>query len=69
MRRATNGDVRYLGSLLMPVDEVVFFHFEGASAAAVRQASVAAELPFERILESVSLSDTLAPSPDRRARC
>lgn len=43
--------VRYLGSMLMPEDEVVLCFFEG-SAATVRQAAERAEVPFERILES-----------------
>ncbi len=44
-------DVRYLGSMLMPEDEVVLCFFEG-SAGAVRAAAERAEVPFERILES-----------------
>jgi hypothetical protein len=43
--------VRYLGSMLMPEDEVVLCFFEG-SATTVRQAAERAEIPFERILES-----------------
>jgi hypothetical protein len=43
--------VRYLGSMLMPEDEVVLCFFEG-SAATVRQAAERAKIPFERILES-----------------
>jgi Protein of unknown function (DUF4242) len=43
--------VRYLGSMLMPEDEVVLCFFEG-SAATVHRAAQRAEVPFERILES-----------------
>ena len=43
--------VRYLGSMLMPEDEVVLCFFEGF-AATVRRAAERAEIPFERILES-----------------
>jgi hypothetical protein len=43
--------VLYLGSMLMPEDEVVLCFFEG-SAVTVRQAAERAEIPFERILES-----------------
>src|SRR5260370_15137167 len=43
--------VRYLGSMLMPEDEVVLCFFEG-SAANVRLAAQRSEVPFERILES-----------------
>jgi hypothetical protein len=43
--------VRYLGSMLMPEDEVVLCFFEGSSAT-VRRAAERAQVPFERILES-----------------
>jgi hypothetical protein len=43
--------IRYLGSMLMPEDEVVLCFFEG-SAAAVHKAAERAEIPFERILQS-----------------
>ena len=43
--------VRYLGSILMPEDEVVLCQFEG-SADAVREAAERAGIPFERILET-----------------
>jgi hypothetical protein len=44
-------DVRYLGSILLRDDEVVLCRFMG-KAAAVRQAAVDAEIPFERLLEA-----------------
>ena len=50
---AGTGDVRYLGSTLVPSDEVVFCFFEGLSAEAVQAVAEQAEIPFERILESV----------------
>lgn len=43
--------VRYLGSLLMPTDEVVLCSFEG-QAEAVRRAATRAEIPFARVLEA-----------------
>lgn len=43
--------VRYLGSLLMREDEVVLCLFEG-ELDEVREAAQAAEIPFERILET-----------------
>jgi hypothetical protein len=51
--------VRYLGSLLFPSDEVVFFEFDAVSADAVRRASERAAIPFERIVESVGMSAQL----------
>lgn len=61
--------VRYLGSMLMPEDEVVLCLFEG-SAAAVRQAAECAKIPFERILESGGTAwPGVKPPPDgRRSR-
>ena len=52
----TNEDVRFLGSMLMPEDEVVFFLFSGPSADAVQALAVTAEIPFERIVESVRVA-------------
>ncbi len=44
--------VTYLGSILMPADEVVFCLFEG-SADAVRRAVVRAQIPSERLAEGI----------------
>lgn len=49
----TDGDVRYLGSILMPLDEVVFFRFSAPSPGAVHAVAESAGIPFERIVESV----------------
>lgn len=57
--------VRYLGSVLFPGDEVVFFEFEGASEEVVRRASERAELPFERIVESVHVKPRPAEGSTR----
>jgi uncharacterized protein DUF4242 len=43
--------VRYLGSLLMPEDEVVLCLFSGEQEA-VRRVVEQAQIPFERILKS-----------------
>lgn len=48
---ATGTQVRYLGSVLMPQDEVVLFEFEGAADAVRRLAELAA-VPFDRIVET-----------------
>ena len=50
---AGTGDVRYVGSTLVPSDEVVFCFFEGPSAQAVQVVAERAAIPFERILKSV----------------
>ena len=41
--------LRFLGSLLIPTDEVVFFQFVAASREEVVRASRQAEIPFDRI--------------------
>jgi hypothetical protein len=55
--------VRYLGSMLVPDDEVVFFFFAGPSSAAVEQVAQRAGIPFERVLESVRISDGSPAGP------
>ena len=46
------GPVTYLGSILMPADEVVFCLFEG-SADGVLRAIEQARIPFERLTEGI----------------
>jgi uncharacterized protein DUF4242 len=43
--------VRFLGSVLMPDDEVVLCEFEG-TAEAVRRVAESAGIPFDRIVET-----------------
>jgi hypothetical protein len=45
--------VHYLGSILLPTDEVVFFQFLAGSAAAVVETSARAGIPFQRIVPAV----------------
>jgi len=49
--------VGYVGTILMPDDEVVFFVFNGPSARAVRAVAARAEIPFERIVPSLRTSN------------
>lgn len=56
-RASADAEVRYLSSMLMPNDEVVFCFFAGPSAEAVQAVVERAEIPFERIVESVRASD------------
>ena len=51
----TEQPVRYVGSMLMPEDEVVFCFLEGPSADAVAGAASGAQIPFARILASTGL--------------
>lgn len=56
LRETDGGDVQYVGSMLMPKDEVVFFVFQGPSADAVRTVAEQAGIPFARIVESVRVA-------------
>jgi hypothetical protein len=47
-------ELRYLGSTLIPEDQMCFCLFEAPSAEAVGQANLRAGLTFERILEALS---------------
>jgi hypothetical protein len=53
--RREGSSLRFLGSLLIPTDEVVFFQFRAASSEEVVRASREAELPFDRVAASVWL--------------
>ena len=56
--RSAGTEVVYLGAFLMPQDEAVFCLFNG-SEAAVREISVHAKLPFERVLALRWLEPTI----------
>jgi hypothetical protein len=45
--------IRYVGSLVMPGDEVVVFEFDATSEEAVAQLCQDAEIPVDRLVESV----------------
>lgn len=47
--------IEYIGAILVPADEVVFHVFASACVGAVREASVRAAVPFERVVESVAI--------------
>jgi hypothetical protein len=47
--------VELTGAILLPVDEVVFYLFNGDSAASVGEACQRAEVAFERVVEAVEL--------------
>lgn len=54
---------RYLGSILVPSDEIAFCLLEAASLDAACDVSRRAAIPFERVLEVVRVR----PSPSRRS--
>jgi hypothetical protein len=62
--RRQGGDVDFVGSILVPADETVFWLFEGREAD-VRAASERAGVPFERILESLHVEGDPVEEADR----
>ena len=59
-----DGGIEYLGALVMAVDEVVLHTFRASDPDLVRQASTAAELAFDRVIESVEVFADSQPRPD-----
>jgi hypothetical protein len=53
-------DVEYVNTIFVRDDEVVFHVFTAAGPDAVREASVRAEVPFERIVEAVTIGEGAA---------
>jgi hypothetical protein len=58
--------IEYLGAMLVPQDEVVFHRLRAPSPTIVHEAAEQAALPFERIVESVSVVPA-APADPRPA--
>lgn len=52
--RAEGIPIRFLRSIFVPEDEACFHLYEAGSLEAVRTAARRAELPFERIAETVA---------------
>jgi hypothetical protein len=53
--RAKGRDVAYLGALFVAADEAVFHQFRARNANLVVEASRLADLPFERVVESIGV--------------
>jgi hypothetical protein len=63
--------VRSLGCILVPSDGMALFLFRGPSSAMVRDHSEKAEVPFDRIVESIQIglgASRAGPAPPIRAR-
>jgi uncharacterized protein DUF4242 len=54
-RAASETEIRFVDSILVPEDEIVLCVFEGPSAAAVSDASRRSGLPSERVTRSVQI--------------
>ena len=74
---SNGGLARYLGSILVPADEIALCLFEAPSLDAASELNRRAAIPFERILEIVRLDPAIrssagsqrpASSPDERTR-
>jgi hypothetical protein len=55
VRERAGPSLRFVGSLLVPGDEVVLFQFTATSSEEVVRTSREAKLPFDRVAESVWL--------------
>ena len=62
--RGEGREVEYVQAIHVPGDEVVFHVFEAHDEDVVREASIRSALPFERVVESVSVGN---PRPKRRS--
>ena len=62
--RGEGREIEYVQALHVPGDEVVFHVFAADDEDVVREASTRASLPFERVVESVSVAQT---TPKRRS--
>ena len=60
--------VAYTGATLVPADEVVFHAFTAPDAASVERVSRAADIPYERIVEAVSVGAEPSPNAIAGAR-
>lgn len=60
VRGHRGASLRFVGSLLVPGDEVVWFQFRAASRDAVVETSREAKLPFDRVSESVWVGPRLS---------
>ena len=62
--RGHGRSVDFLGSILVPADEIVFWLFDGEEAD-VRAVSEKAGVPFERILESLRIEASVQTKEER----
>ena len=53
--RTTGRDIEFLGSMLIPSDEVAFWRFASESRTGVEETSAHAGLTYDRILECLEL--------------
>jgi hypothetical protein len=56
--RSEGTRVHYLGSTIVPGDEACFCQFEAPSEAAVAEVNTRAGVPFDRIVEAVTVAGT-----------
>jgi hypothetical protein len=56
-------EVRSLGCILVPTDGMALFLFRGPSEDLIRERSTIAEVPFDRIVESIDVGFAEASDP------
>ncbi|MBA3365822.1 MAG: hypothetical protein H0U03_08565 [Actinobacteria bacterium] len=61
--RGEGHDIEYRGSIFMPDDETVLYLVDSTSSDAVRDMASRAEVPWERVVESIALV------PDAGSHC
>ncbi len=62
--RADGARLQYLGSVVVPQDDVVFFEFEGTTHEQVSDAASDVGIAFERVVESVRVPHHRRLGPD-----
>lgn len=58
----TDENVRYLGSILVPTDEIMFCLYGGSATQEVKEAAARAGIPFDRIRECIDFRLRSPPS-------
>jgi hypothetical protein len=53
---ASGTEIRYLGSMLLPVEESAFCRFDSAGAEAIAEVNERAQLPYARITAGVAIA-------------
>jgi hypothetical protein len=60
--------VRYLRTIFVPQDEICFHLYEAQAADAVGEASLRAQIAYERIVRAVSVDGSEAHQPTREGK-
>lgn len=64
----TGTEIRYLGSIFLPLEEACFCRFDSENAEAVAEVNERAQVPFSRIILGVTISPADMTARDDEAR-